>query len=340
MKKQVQIIIHSFVWLILVFLPILLSFGKNEIMSLNKIPNWAFMILLNTGIFYFYFSYFNKIFLKKEKIISYIVASFFIVAIYSIIKIILYDQIRPFLNVGEDTRSFIAKFWIGSLANILYISIAIFLNFTSFWFKNQRIKEQLEKKSLESELNLLKHQVNPHFLFNTLNNIHTLVYKKSDNATDAVLKLSHLMRYMIYETQNPKVALEKELEQIHNFIDLQKLRFNKNATISFDKKGSVDKIFIAPMLIIPFVENAFKHGNLSKENSFIKINVSVINKIFTIEIVNSINNSPVNKDEYSGIGLENVRKRLELIYPKKHKLKIANIENNFVVNLSVNCNEN
>ena len=172
------------------------------------------------------------------------------------------------------------------------------------------------------ELQFLKSQLNPHFLFNSLNNIYSLAYQKSDKTADAVLKLSELMRYMIYESNDSWVSLSKEIDYVKSFIELQKLRFKDGAAIEFTLNGEIDDQKIVPLILISFVENAFKHGVANDPKNPIKINIIANQKILHFSITNKKNNQ--NKDEMGGVGLNNVERRLQLLYPERYKLNIVN----------------
>lgn len=219
----------------------------------------------------------------------------------------------------------------GLISGAFFIILSIFLNFTANWFRTQHIKTELEKKQLESELNMLKYQVNPHFLFNTLNNIYSLVRKKSDEAPEALLRLSNLMRYMIYDTQTNRVLLTKEVEYLGNFIELQKMRMKNSEIVQFTVSGDLSNQLIAPMILIPFVENAFKHSpRNSQDPIYISIHLVASQLRFCVENMIKSQSDP---DKTSGIGLENVKKRLNLDYPKSYVLTINSENRKFSVEL-------
>ena len=197
--------------------------------------------------------------------------------------------------------------------------------------------KELEVKQSQAELNLLKSQVNPHFLFNSLNSIYSLILNNSEIAADAVMKLSDLMRYLLESSKKRKVLVKNEFEFLQNYIDLETIRLDKKAKISSSFKGNESGKIISPLLLITFVENCFKHGIgiNSKEN---KIEISVILDENTIYLKTKNNIAPQRINpatKKSGTGIENVKKRLELLYPEKHQLEIKNDEKEFVVNLSI-----
>jgi two-component system LytT family sensor kinase len=198
----------------------------------------------------------------------------------------------------------------------------------------QRSREMVNE-NLKTELSLLRSQVSPHFMFNVLNNMVALARKKSDLLEPSLIKLSQLMRYMLYETEE-RVPIQKEVEYLENYIDLQKQRFGNTVKIetSFDTSGSV--LEIEPMLLIPFVENAFKHGVGMLENPQIIISLKIVNHLLHFHVSNHyVENSNEVKDSASGIGLVNVNRRLNLLYPGKHTLQINPANGNFTVDLQI-----
>ncbi|HFB61389.1 MAG TPA: histidine kinase [Bacteroidetes bacterium] len=202
---------------------------------------------------------------------------------------------------------------------------------TREWYVQEKERKEMEKQQLISELAFLKSQVNPHFLFNSLNGIYALAMKKSDKTPEAVLQLSDLMRHMLYESDKEKVALEKETEYLQNYIQLQKLRLPPEVQVNFQVEGELQGKTIAPMLFIPFVENAFKHGVDSRGGN-IQIKMQVKGNALSFDMINRISQAQ-NKDAVSGIGLANVRKRLDLLYPNRYKLEYKETNGNFVVHL-------
>jgi two-component system, LytTR family, sensor kinase len=200
----------------------------------------------------------------------------------------------------------------------------------------ERMQKELEKEKLNSELAFLKNQISPHFFFNTLNNIYSLISINAGDSQKAVLKLSKLMRYLLYESDHGNTKLSNEIEFMNNYIDLMKLRMSEkiNLTVSFPDR--YDDISIPPLLFIPFIENAFKHGISYREKSFINISLETDKNEISFRCVNSLVKTGEESDSgHSGIGLENVKKRLGLIFPGSHDLKINKSETEFEVLLRV-----
>jgi len=250
----------------------------------------------------------------------------------------LYILQSDFLDWVFQTNNFYLADRINTLPYLLfqalfYLLVSTGTKFTLDWFKNQKLKEELEKEKNLSELLLLKHQISPHFLFNTLNNLYSLVTKKSQEAPEAVLMLSDLMRYTLKESTKEKIELAKEISYLHSFIELQKLRMSNPKSVVFKTDIDNPMVKIAPMLLVPFIENAFKHANITSKNSIIETKISLKKYLLSFSVVNEINKR--NKDETTGIGLKNVQRRLELLYPKKNKLEITNKKGVFKINLEI-----
>jgi hypothetical protein len=202
------------------------------------------------------------------------------------------------------------------------------------WIESENEKVRLEKDNVATQLVLLRNQVSPHFLMNTLNNIHSLVDINSNEAKNAIIKLSKMMRYLLYETETERTTLKKEVEFIESYIDLMKLRYNEKVTISLHLPPFMPDKTIPPFLFTSLVENSFKHGISYMGGSFIYIGMDVTENRLNLTIKNSKNGNTRN-DEYSGIGIENTRKRLELIYGQNYSLDIIDNNDLYTVNLSI-----
>jgi len=190
------------------------------------------------------------------------------------------------------------------------------------WFSNIQLKNELENQKLKNELELLKSQVNPHFLFNTLNNIDSLIVKEPAKASKALIALSEIMRYMLYETKGSQVGLSGEISHIRNIIALQALRFRQPGYVSFILNGSPENHKVAPLIFIPFIENAFKYAYYSDSLPVVTIRFDINEKEILFACSNFYNCQKNEVISNSGIGLSNLRKQLSLLYPDRHELKV------------------
>lgn len=223
------------------------------------------------------------------------------------------------------------------IVSFLFISLTTVMKIIADWVRHQRDRKELETQTMQSELRFLKSQINPHFLFNTLNNLYALTLKKSDKAPEIVLKLSEMMRYMLYECNEKWVPLAKEVNYIRNYLDLERLRQGKQVNITFEIDGNVSNQKIAPLLFIPFLENCFKHGlthNIA--DGYVHIRMLVQEDEVDLYIENSKPKIPNQFHRRSGgIGLVNVRRRLNILYPNKHELNVENAPNSYAIHLHV-----
>jgi two-component system, LytTR family, sensor kinase len=225
------------------------------------------------------------------------------------------------------------NFWDITLYLAVYLAATSLIKLARGWFRLQEI----QKEKTLTELKALKSQVNPHFLFNSLNSIYSLARKSSPVLPDVILKLSGLLRYIIYETDAEMISLRREIEIIKDYIDLQNLRSSENEKIEFNIDGNPGVYNIAPLIFLPFIENSFKHGIKGGiKDRFVKIKIEISGSVLNFEIENSKGKSAETAmPEYKGIGIENVRKRLELVYPGTHVLKISENTDIFKVLLQV-----
>jgi LytS/YehU family sensor histidine kinase len=225
---------------------------------------------------------------------------------------------------------------------LIAVSYVLATFIETFIFAQKKQEETIQNKNemLETELKLLKSQINPHFLFNALNNIYALSVIDSNRTQQSISYLSNMLRYVLYECDEKLVPLRKEIEYINDFIKLYSLKSSKPYTIRTEYTIANNNLQIAPMLFIPFVENAFKHSHIEKHgDSFISIQVNATSNYIELEIENSQPKSKINKDEVGGIGIENVKKRLSILYPEKHQLNIVQSSETFKINLNLELSE-
>lgn len=216
-------------------------------------------------------------------------------------------------------------------------AIAISIKLLKHWYLQQKLTLEAEQQKTVAELNLLKAQLHPHFLFNTLNNLYSHTLEFSPKSPEIVLKLSGLLCFMIYENNSTKIPLVKEMELLENYISLEQLRYGDRLEISVTVTGDIEKYQIAPMLLLPFLENAFKHGTSKQiDQCWISFNLSVENSIMSFKLINSIEpNLDGEVKKIGGMGFQNVIKRLQLLYKDNYLIETVKMEDVFVVDLEL-----
>jgi hypothetical protein len=224
-----------------------------------------------------------------------------------------------------------------SLNSVISLSLILFLiggliRLGYSFIKNQNEKKVLENANLNAEINFLRSQINPHFLFNTLNGIYSLAHEGSERTKDSILKLSDLLRYVLYDSADEKVPLSKDVQYLNNYIDLQRLRLSSKVFIDYRVEGNMQGNVISPLLLIAFIENAFKHGISYTHSSIVRIYIKIFEKTLTLYVENPI---VENNNLAGGLGLKNVTRRLELLYPNHHSLDITQKDRLNIVNLKI-----
>ena len=222
------------------------------------------------------------------------------------------------------------------LVSFSIIAISTIWQIIIDWLKSESSRKELQTKNMQSELKFLKSQINPHFLFNTLNNLYALTLKKSDLAPEIVLKLSEIMRYMLYECNAAEVSLSKEIAFMKNYIGLEQLRYGDRLDMSLHISGDWENKQMAPLLLVPFVENAFKHGTSQQlEQAWMHIELMVQGNTLKFKLINSRDIDAQPTTDSGGIGLQNVKKRLQLLYANRHDLRLVAEDETFMVVLTL-----
>ena len=318
--KKVFTLIHVVLW-ILFSLLIALQLGQEYTYWLNLT---GAVVLTALYVFYSHFLLLT-LYLGKNKKKAYFLRLAGIVLTSPVLYIFLHPG-RP--NTFEIIFTIVLPFlflsWLARVTENLVL--------------NKIKKEQLEKQAVQTELSYLKSQINPHFLFNTLNNIHTLAYKQAATAPEAILRLSSLMRYMIYESNAHTVPLTREITYINDYIELQQLRYKKAPVVELEVTGDINACFIAPLLFIHFLENAYKHSPARLEPGDIRVKLEVKENSLNFCIQNPLatrQGSGNTLEEPGGIGLPNIRKRLQLLYPDKHTLETNSAGDRYSVRLEI-----
>lgn len=338
---------HRVVLLHLSFWGVYLSFFFYQISSRVRELDWdvafgraAFHVFFNMVAAYMNYFIFLPRFLERRKISRYVLEFGVPFVILIVIRVILQRYLADGYTYTEHyfyTNLHIVQITATSLFIVIFVSM---LRFAKDWFELEARKKEVENEKLTAELGFLKEQINPHFLFNTLNNLYYLAYTKSENTTEVIAKLSQMMRYMIYESNHPQVPLSKEIEYMQNYISLERLRLNNQIPISFDVSGDTAAAKIAPLILITFLENAFKHGvDANNADSWVKVNIRVSDNSCWYSVENSKRmDGAVANPEKSGIGLRNVMRRLELSYPGNFDIKVNDDANRYKVELQLRLN--
>ncbi|WP_183575366.1 sensor histidine kinase [Mucilaginibacter sp. X5P1] len=335
MKKSWQIFWHVFFWICLISLFLYLGSDDTGLGLKGLLIIFLLYPLINIGIFYLNYLVFIPNFWDKKRYSSYGILIVLTIIIFGLGKYGVGLYFKQYVLMHE--KGHIIGFWqyfVGTVfTSLIFLFLSIVLKITTDWFVNERVQRDLENQRLSAELSFLKSQINPHFLFNSLNSIYSLAYQRSETTPEAILKLSEIMRYMLYECNDNKVLLTKELQYLQNYIDLQKIRFGKKSYIDFKVTGQVDGQQIVPLLLIAFIENAFKHGVVNDPLSPIHLLIDVNEDHLHFYIQNKKHNN--NRDLMGGIGLNNVKRRLDLLYPGKYSLTINNEEQTYTSELSL-----
>ena len=336
-KKNLKIWAHIGFWCLC-----LLAFLINRLSAIKlSVPELAQVSILHTVSIplIFYASYFLTYFvLKNKKNFVYVILfclTFFFFPEFGKPLVALFFP--PLFSSPSHTIFF----------NFIFLFMVIQTSFWGVlfylgidWYQKNEEKKDLERQNLQSELKLLKNQINPHFLFNTLNNIDSMIKKNPDCASQSIVELSEMMRYMIYEANVEKVPLKKELDYIDNYLHLQKLQYGNQELVEYTLTGEPERIEVAPMLFIPFVENAFKHCTNKETRHAIRFEFLCDADKIRFEAMNIADKSQViSKDKTSGIGLDTVKRRLEILYHRRHDLQIQEKNDYFCVSLTLKIND-
>lgn len=341
-------------WILLhfiVFLPTFLHMTK--IVWETFLFNHLVLVSLNFFLFYivaFFIMPLMSAFRKKW--FGILIASLFLAVVFTYLKFRMENyhaqKILSSPTFNKFTRTpvqeslsffsyrFRGYFQFNILTNVSIVIAAFAYRLLLIWFQQEKIKSELQNQKLRSELSFLKMQVNPHFLFNALNNIYSLsVIENTKQTSNSILKLSELMRYILYEKEDDehKVSLDHEIRHINNYIDLEKLRHADEMHVNFSIEGDVNGKRIAPLLLFPLIENAFKHGLVTDSNKPVNIQLKIDDGRMNFQIENFKNNHQ--KDRVGGIGVENVKKRLDLIYGNNYVLQINDTDNRYIVDLNL-----
>lgn len=342
-KKLIEPVIHTIIWLTLylVLIFIIKTIGPFKRMDGTILMPVTFGTIINLILFYSTAFIFIPRLSERKRAGEFVLTISAFLILMTLIESII-DSLLFTAYYSDQPESFTSQIIMNLVFNVIILSLALGYGFTKNWLKNEKLKQTMKQEKVSAELNFLKSQLNPHFLFNVLNMAYSSANRNGDEKTaDIIEKLSGLMRYMLYESNVDQIELEKEIEYIKNYINLQKMRFSDEipVIVNFDKRGDFTSSRIAPMILIQFIENAFKFGVKLEKASEISISLSIINNELEFTVKNPIFINPADiTKKTSGIGIENVKKRLEILYPNKHNLKIENSGKYYLVRLLMNLN--
>jgi two-component system, LytTR family, sensor kinase len=350
MKKSAIILLHIGYWVLYLLLIASFMLALSQHHGQRTLYNFAQFMFLSpvfthfilpcaVAFYIFYFVLFPR-FLQRKKffalVVSGVVASYFL-ALLSIyfLSALFGGRLNPAMNWSEKAT---AISFISALI-LIHGIIALVMRGFIVWFGDIKLKEELNRKNYETELALVKSQINPHFLFNTINNIDVLMAKDAKKASEYLNKLSDIMRFMLYETKVEKIPLSKELAYIEKYIDLQKIRTSNPDYVHFSVTGDVSDWTTEPMLFIPFIENAFKHAENKKKQPAIKVRFLIEKNKINFECENYFSEPALAITFQGGLGNNLIQRRLKLLYPENHLLNFSKRDNVYSINLTITAHD-
>lgn len=320
--KRFRLLKHLLFWIFIYADEVLSFFGLTAPLD---VPLWHFLVEVPMDLLMVYFNIYYllpKLFLKG-RIVAYLFITLLIAAIFSAINFYVFGCEEC------DLVTFLAS---GIFVNTGLTFIAVAMKLFEEFYNSSIVIKDLEAYNLKTELAYLKNQVNPHFLFNTLNNMYVMAQGSSPKLPDTIMQLSDLLRYQLYETESETVSLKNEVAYLENYLNLEKIR-REDLQVTFQIEGETNKHQIRPLLLLPFVENAFKFSNSGTGSDFIDINLNGADT--NIEFTVKNNKGSLHQLNQGGIGLTNARRRLELAYPERHKLIIQEDDDTFTVSVNI-----
>jgi two-component system LytT family sensor kinase len=347
-RKIFIVIFHIAGWILLYLLPPLITQSEIKLPeNFGDVMNWILIII------FFYINYLWLVpnYLSKSRFLIYFMTIFLMLSACYFASVTYTShryKMESLERKSNDPQQGMShhrpprfRGYFSAVFCLTILAISTSIRVTEGWYSNEKQKKEMENQKLGAELSLLKSQINPHFFFNTLNSIYSLAIVKSDRTPEAVLKLSELMRYIIYDTEHKLVPLSKEVEYIANYIELQRLRLPDEVKVKLmTDLGEADAV-IEPLLLLPFVENAFKHGVDVEKGGSILIDIKLTGNVLKLHVVNPLVDD-INSilDKHRGIGVNNTLKRLKLLYQDNFTFTAGPVKKNYVVDLVVKIKEN
>jgi two-component system, LytTR family, sensor kinase len=327
-SKYVSTGIHVLIWVSVLVIPI---FIFHNIPIATGLPDYFFLItnIYHIGLFYLNVYFLYPVLVTRKSWWLYIPVLAFILTLSYYAKLFILKWAFPgfILTVFNNRILFFPP--------LAFLIASFIFRFVRDRIEYEKLEKERKSERLTAELKFLRSQISPHFLFNMMSNMVSLARQKSDLLESSLLKLSDLLRYMLYESDKDRFLISNEITYLKSYVELQQLRFGEDVNLHLEIKESKEDCFIEPMLLIPFVENAFKHGIGIVINPFINIILEIKNHQLFFSVSNNYNRSNISKDLNSGIGIMNVKNRLNLLYPGKNKLMIQDDGNTYTVNLNL-----
>lgn len=332
---------HLIFWGLSYYVLLGLFASSSEILKIDFIYTAIFLVSLLIGV-YINLLILIPYLLSRRKYILYTLLFLVCLVASAELNIFIFTHLVDYILTGYYFISYY-EFWDILKFLIVFFGLTTLLKLSKGWFllmETQNYLTKIQKENAETELKALKAQINPHFLFNSLNSIYSLVLNRVSSAPEVILKLSAFLRYVIYEAVSEYIALSRELDAMKDYVELQKLRAGKQATIKFYIKGETDNLRIAPLLFLPLIENSFKHGIKGESgDSYANISFSVFKNTIICGISNNKGfGERIETGDHHGIGLENLKRRLEMIYPGHYILKIDDQQGQYNVTLTIQLN--
>ena len=338
-SKKIEVLIHIMFWILLFSSPFLFMPSESDGKWFHFYERFCISQLIVILIFYINYFYFISRYLFNKKVYKFLIINIVVILSGSIFMYLIDDVFLPF---DGDPRGkppvkygWLMKISRDSVFYILTAGLSVAIKMTGRWYGEETQRKELEKNHYQAELKNLKSQLNPHFLFNTLNNIYSLASISTERTQSAVHQLSKLLRYVLYDNNQTEVPLQNEIDFINNYLDLIRLRLSSRVDISFNITGDSSNWNIAPMLFISLIENAFKHGISSSEKSFVNINLVLTETTLDFSVKNSLFPKPKDDRSGSGIGLDNLKRRLDIIYKKNARFKTETKDNQFTAEINI-----
>ena len=333
-----RILLHVLFWLgVLVYFTF--GYGKpgeygiEVIRSLGFLPHHIVMV-------YVFFYFLIPRYLLQKKFLPFVLWGIAVTLFGIAFSYVINFVVLPSLGYGDKLMT-VWNPGLALLGQFTLLGGAVSIKLLKYWYQQKQETMEMQQQKLSAELQLLKSQVHPHFLFNTLNNLYSFTLQQSHKAPEIVLKLSQLLRFMIYESKTPTIPLSSEIGILQDYIELEKLRYGNRLDISLSFTGDLQRKVIPPLLLLPLIENSFKHGTSNQlEQCWISLDLHVEKTHMNLKLVNSRDNENNSmNDEHKGLGLQNVQRRLELLYPGRHSFQVKQEEEMFIVHLQLELEE-